>query len=215
MYILYWEKTSGAIAPQVMLEEIGASYKKHPVDMAAGAHRSETYRAICPTARVPALGLEDGSVIGETAAIILRLGEEQETRLVPGIDDPDRARFLFWLVAMATGGYPTFSRACHPEQFTDDDFANETVARVAERQLADFFDVIEGAISGSPFFLEQGYTALDIYLVMLTEWIGARQQFLAERPRLAALCNAVEVRPAYARVAAEHGLRAKELDAAL
>ncbi len=42
MYTLYWETASGAIAPQVMLEEMGLAYEKHPIDMASGEHRTST-----------------------------------------------------------------------------------------------------------------------------------------------------------------------------
>lgn len=105
MYTLYWERLSGAIAPQVMLELVGADYGLRHVDMAADEHRGPACTALCPSQRVPALTLPDGTTIGETAAIILTLGERHpEAGLVPGQGDPDRAAFLYWLTFMATIG---------------------------------------------------------------------------------------------------------------
>ncbi|MBW8640661.1 glutathione S-transferase family protein [Hoeflea sp. WL0058] len=205
MYTLYWEKMSGAIGPQVLLDEIGANYDRIHVDMAAGAHRNREYRSINPVARVPALKLPDGEVVGETAAITIVLGERHpDSRLVPAATDTDRSRFLFWLMVMATSGYPVFSRAWHPEQFTSDDSANETVRQTAEQQLQEFFSTIENAIEGEPYFLRRGFTALDIYLTMLTEWASDKSELFASNPRLSDLCASVGDRPSYSRVIRQH-----------
>lgn len=40
MYTLFWEKLSGAIAPHVVLEELGVPYETYYVDMGAGQHRT-------------------------------------------------------------------------------------------------------------------------------------------------------------------------------
>lgn len=205
IYTLYWERLSGAIGPQVLLEEIGAAYRKVPIDMAAGEHRETAYRTINPVMRVPALGLPEGGAIGETAAIALVLGERHpDAGLVPALGDPDRPLFMFWLVAMATCGYPVFSRACHPEQFTLNDAANETVRLKGERDLEGFFSIIEQEIGGKPFFLPRGFTALDVYLTMLTEWVADKQALFESRPKLKALCRAVAARRSYEAVMADH-----------
>lgn len=140
MYTLYWEKLSGAITPEVLLQEIGAPYERTYVDMGADEHRGERFRSINPLCRVPALALPDGEIIGETAAITLVLGERHpESGLVPMPGDSDRPEFLFWLTGMSANGYPIFSRAWHPEQFTLDDTANDTVRMRAEQHLEEFF----------------------------------------------------------------------------
>jgi glutathione S-transferase len=209
MYDLYWERLSGAIAPEVLLKEIGVPYKRFHVDMSADAHHGESYRAINPLGRVPALGLPDGEIIGETAAITLVLGERHpETGLVPAPGEPDRAAFLFWLTGMAANGYPIFSRAWHPEQFTRDTAANETVRLRAEEHLEQFFTAMDQAIKGEPFFLPRGFTALDIYLTMLTEWSADREALFSRHARLSALCSAVLERPSYRVVIARHNMDA-------
>ncbi|MBD3677493.1 MAG: glutathione S-transferase family protein [Rhodobacteraceae bacterium] len=191
-----------------MLEELGIDYEKVHVDMGVAAHRSADYRSKVPTMRVPALGLQEGPIVGETAAIMTLLGEQHpDAGLVPREGDADRGPFMYWLMAMATGGYPTFSRACHPEQFTTDDAANDAVQQRAEAHLNEFFDILESGIEGNPFFLKRGLTALDFYAAMLTEWVADRASLLESRPKLAALCEAVDGRPAYGRVKRDHCLR--------
>lgn len=95
-YQLFWERISGAIAPQCLLEEMGLAWSKVPVDMATAAHESPDYIAINPTMRVPALHTPTGKIIGETGAIIVVLGEwHPESGLVPQPGEVNRADFLF------------------------------------------------------------------------------------------------------------------------
>lgn len=203
-YALYWEVLSGAIAPQAMFEEMGLAYRKVPVDMEAGEHRSSEYLAVNPTGQVPALRLPDGTVIGESAAMVLVLGERHpEAGLVPAIGDPDRPTFLRWLVFMAASVYMTFVRANHPERFTLDASATEPVRLAALRDVDRYFAILDDAVAG-PYFLQRGFGALDIYLCMLTVWYPDRDRLFAANPRLGGLCRTVEQRPACARVMAEH-----------
>lgn len=205
MYTLYWERLSGAMAPQVILEEIGVPYETVWIDMASGAHRQPGYAQINPVRRIPALRLPDDTVIGETAAIALVLGERHTQQdIVPRPGDRDRAVFLFWLSAMAANGYPLFTRAWHPEQITFDGTANETVRQRAEADLADFFSMIDRSVSGELYFLPRGFSALDIYVTMLSEWSSDRAALFAANPRLGSLCQAVADRPSYRKVMAQH-----------
>lgn len=205
MYTLFWEKMSGAIAPQVMLEEMGLAYKKEVLDMSINEHQQQKYLAVNPTGLIPALKLPDGKTIGESAAILLLLGELPAAHLlVPQAGDSDRAEFLHWLLYMASSGYPTFSRAWHPEQFTTDLDALEPIRLAAEKKLSLIYDVLESAIMGDPYFLPRGFTALDIYLAMLTEWHSDKKKMFLRNPKIAALYKAVEERPVYKRVMNEH-----------
>jgi glutathione S-transferase len=206
-YTLYWEAQSGAFAPQVMLEEMAADYVVVPVDMASGEHRSPGYLAVNPTGQVPALGLPGGVVIGESAAMVLVLGERHpEGGLVPGSSDGDHPIFLRWLLFMAASVYMTFVRSNHPERFTTDETGIEGVRRAALRDATRYFDMLDDAIEGSPYFLGSGYGALDIYLAMLTIWHPDREALHVRNRKVGALCRAVTRRPVVARVLNEHGV---------
>ena len=210
MYTLFWEELSGAIAPQAMFEEMGVNYDKVAVNMAAGEHLSSEYLAVNPTGQVPALKLPEGQVIGESAAIVLVLGEKHpDGNLVPLPGDSDRSAFIYWLLYLATSGYMTFGRYAHPERYTKDQNAIETVRLAAEDHVERFFEVIEGVIRGEPYFLARGFTALDIYLTMLTVWHSAREEMFKRNPKVAALCIAVENRPAYKEVMQDHKIQPK------
>lgn len=98
---------------------------------------------------------------------------------------------------MTTSGYLTVARQGHPERYAFSDDAIQQVEKKACVDLNDFFDVMNSAISGDPFFLAAGHTALDIYLTMLTEWSQDKELLFSSRPALAALAKATAERPAY------------------
>ena len=76
-YQLFWERMSGAIAPQCLLEEMGLAWRKVPIDMATAAHESPDYIAVNPTMRIPALLTPTGKTIGETGAIAWHHGDQR------------------------------------------------------------------------------------------------------------------------------------------
>lgn len=198
MYTLFWEHMAGSIVVQATLEALNADYRMRYVDMASGEHLAPRFLALNPAGRIPALSLPDGTTIGETAAIVMLLGEMHPANpLTPQPGEPDRGAFLFWLNVMATAGYVTSSRVGHPERFARDDSAIEQVKAQADKDFAAFFGLIDNNIAGNVFFLERGLTPLDFYVTMLAEWIGDREALLSGLPRLAALCAEVRETPSY------------------
>ncbi len=205
MYTLFWEKGSGSIVVQALLEELGVNYDRNYVDMEAGEHQKGEYIRQNPTGLVPALMLPDSHTIGESAAIVLHLEEQcPDGQVIPQSGDNERPDFLYWLLFMATTGYTTFGRLAHPERYTQDQDALGPVRLAAEGDVTRFFDVLEEGIKGEPYFLPSGFTALDIYMTMLAGWHPDKDALFQRNPRVAALCTAVESRPAYKKVIADH-----------
>ena len=156
---------------------------------------------------MPALTLPQGETIGESAAIVVVLGESSpETGLLPRPGTADRSAFFFWLNVMATSGYMTVARNGHPERYAFDQGAIDQVERKAAEDLAAFFDLMEDAIAGDGTFLASGYSALDLYLAMLTEWSDDKEELFATRPALAKLTSDVCVRPGYQAAMQTHRL---------
>jgi len=200
MYTLYWAAGSGALAPQVMLEEMGLAYRTVVMDMEAGAHRAPEYLAINPAGQVPALALPGGQIIGESAAMVLLLGERHPgTGLVPAAGEPDRPVFLHWLLFMATSVYMTMVRFNHPERYTLDASGIDAVREAAMRDLERFFGIAGNAVAGD-WFLARGYSALDIYLHMLASWHPERDGLLGRQEGVARVCRSTARRPACARI---------------
>jgi glutathione S-transferase len=91
-------RSSGTLA---LLEELGAPYKLHALNMKTGEHRQSAYLAINPMGKVPAI-LHGDALITEQVAIGIYLGDLfPEAGITPAIGDKLRGPYLRWYVFYA------------------------------------------------------------------------------------------------------------------
>ena len=74
-YVLYGDKGSGAFCVEAALAEAGASYGSRTISIHNNEQKSPAYLAVNPSGKIPALKLPDGSVVTETAALLLLVAE--------------------------------------------------------------------------------------------------------------------------------------------
>ena len=162
-------------------------------------------RTVNPVAQIPTLVLDDGTVLTESAAITLWLAEQVGSdELVPGPGTPERAAFLRWLVFLVANIYPCFTFADDPARFVEVESARQPFREAVNAHQKRLWEAVEAA-AGSPWFLGDRFSALDIYLAVMTKWRPGRAWFAREALRLSAIATAVEAMPALADViAANH-----------
>ncbi|MBW2271569.1 MAG: glutathione S-transferase family protein [Deltaproteobacteria bacterium] len=205
MYKLYWSQGSGVMTPQALLEEAGADYEKIVVDIASNDHKSAEFLAVNPLGQIPALVLPDGTLMTESAAMVLQIADRHpEAKLAPPAASPESARFQRWLLFLATSLYTAALRYYYPDQFTSDPAGHGGISATG---LADFdrcLAILDEALDPGPYLLGETFSAVDVYLTMLVGWHPEMPESLAANPRIRKLCELVEARPAIARVWAEH-----------
>jgi glutathione S-transferase len=87
-------RSSGALA---LLEELGASYDVHLLNMKKGEQRSPDFLKVNPMGKVPAID-HNGAIITEQVAIYLYLADLfPAAALAPRIGDPQRGPYLKWM----------------------------------------------------------------------------------------------------------------------
>jgi glutathione S-transferase len=202
-YKVYGWVGSGSFAVQVALEEIGVPYERIWVGREPDALAQ--YRQLNPTGRVPALGLPDGTVMFESAAILIHLAlAHPEARLAPPPGTSAHARFLQWMVYLSANGYESVLRIFYSERFSTRGAADAEAIR--EKGTADFLAnlaLVDASLA--PYVLGADYSIADAYLYMLASWNpGDKAQLYAHLPRLEALCSRVAARPAIVKVEADH-----------
>jgi glutathione S-transferase/GST-like protein len=205
MYKLFWAKSMGSMAPEVLFEEIGAEYEKIAVDIEKEENRSAEFLAVNPTGQIPALVLPDGTVMTESAAMVLHITDRHpEAKLAPPAGSPESARFQRWLVFMAATVYTTDQRLYYPERMTTDAAGTSGIEAAARADMDRNFSLVNDALDPGPYLLGETYSAADVYLWMLSKWHPDEKQLYADNPRIAKLVDLVEARPAVARVWAEN-----------
>ena len=74
MFTLFYAPGACSLASHIALEEIGAPYEAHKLDLAAGDQAKAAYLAVNPRARVPAL-VTPGGALTESPAILRYLAD--------------------------------------------------------------------------------------------------------------------------------------------
>lgn len=165
-------------------------------DLFASADARDRLEPLSPLAQVPVLVLPDGTAMTESAAITLHLADlTGRDDLVPGPQAAERATFLRWLVFLVANVYPTFTYSDDPTRFVKSADAAEAFRTEVETYRRRLWTIVEGA-TGSPHVLGQRWSALDIYLAVMTRWRPGPDWFADNAPfiRQAALRAAAQPR---------------------
>lgn len=206
MYKLFFSPGSAAMAPQAVLEEVGAPYELVEVDVAANEHQGAAYKKLNPNGRIPTL-VDGDFVIFETAAICQYLCDKHpDARLAPPAGTPQRGRFYQWLTFMTNTMQVGFTEWFHPD-WTFPDLERQAALKArAEEKLAANFQIIDDGIGGGAFVVGAQYTVCDIYLTMLARWSRLFNRPAWHWPNVKRVAGATYRRPAFQRMMDKQGI---------
>ena len=177
-----------------MLEEAGIEYEKEIVDIRAPERRDpEEFLGASPMGKVPAI--VDGEVaMAESAAICLYVADKYRPGdLAPRIDNPDRGRFLYWLMYTPAVIEPAMS-----EKF------NKTEPSRMRNAWGDFdlmIEVFDNAMEGKQWVLGDAFSAADVMLGSSAVFMRMFDM-LPDAPGISAYADRCLERPAYQRALA-------------
>jgi glutathione S-transferase len=203
-YTIYGDKASGAFAAEAALAEVGCAYTFETVSLDKNEQRSETFRAINPSGKIPALKLPSGEIVTESSALLLTIADRHpEARLLPSQGSAARAEAYRWIAFMASEIYPMVEIVDYPERFTPEGADKEIVRTTARDRIRERFLIIEKAIA-EPWLLPTGFSAADIYAAMFSRWSLGKDWRDSNLPKVNALAKAVSERPRLAPVWQKH-----------
>jgi GST-like protein len=196
MYKLYGRPGWGSTLVEAQLAWYGLAHETVDVDdLFASAEARDALRPLNPLAQVPTLVLPGGQVMTESAAITLHLADVTgRNELVPAAGEPARPQFLRWLVFVVANLYPTFTYVDDPGRFVTGDAAQQNFLANVSAYRERLWGQVEG-IASVPWFLGDRFTALDIYLAVMTRWRPRRAWFQENCPKLHAIALRAEAEP--------------------
>ncbi|HET7774108.1 MAG TPA: glutathione S-transferase family protein [Burkholderiaceae bacterium] len=219
-FTLFGFKGSGSAAIEAALEWAEQPYTL--VRTASWAKGSALSRlaAINPLKQIPTLVLPDGTVLSESAAILIHLGLTCPAAGLLPKDAASRARCLRALVYIAANCYSAVGVTDFPQRWTTstEEPAQEAVRQAARAQLhhhwgvfADLFAPgVEQAPEAAPFLsgLQTRGTdqpgAVDLLAAVVSKWSGTRAYLKAHRPGFLGLLERIEAHPRVAPVFSRH-----------
>ena len=178
---------------RLLLAQLDRPYERTEIDIFAGDTLTESYRQINPHRQVPALELESGEVLIESAAILVYLA--QGTDLLP--DGPlALARAMRWLMFEQTdvvGPIGGLRFRMETDRLDPADPDGAARRRAGEEILA----VLDDHLAERSFFLGDRYSIVDIAMYSYLHAAEEAGYDLALHPPLAAWLERVTETPRF------------------
>lgn len=203
MYKLYARENTGSAAVEALLAVLNVKY-----ELVAVPKTSDWYPKINPRGEVPTLGLPDGSVMTESAAIMIHLADAHpEAGMAPAVGTSARAQYLRWMIYMSAAPYTSDLRMYYPERYSGDVAHAEAIKQKAIMDLGRDFDVFADRMGEGPFILGKMMSAADIYAAMLLSWSNDVDGLFAKQPKLQRLYDGVAANAVVRKVWDRNGMR--------
>jgi GST-like protein len=207
MWTLFGSDGSGSAAVEMALLRCGVPYRVQRASTWEADSAQDALRRVNPLGQIPALQLDDGSVLTESAAILIELGLRfPHAGLMPA-EAAERARALRGLVFIAANCYAAIGIIDYPERWCADGSQAELdrLRQGACTRLHGLWEVFADQFGSSrPFLAGPQPGALDLLAAVVSRWSGARAHLQQQRPGLWAQLQRVEAEPDLAPVFARH-----------
>jgi glutathione S-transferase len=189
---LYYRAGASSLFPHIVLVESGLSFAAAKVDDRTKAlDGGGDFRAVNPLGYVPALRLEDGSVLTEAAAIAQYVADRvPEKKLAPPNGTLARAKLQSWLNFIASemqlGCFcPLFDRKIPPG-----------VKAIFRQRLDSRLAHVEQHLLQNAYLLGDDFSIADAYLFVVSNWARSAEIDLSPHLGILALRKRVGMRPA-------------------
>jgi GST-like protein len=188
----------GSALAEAVLAIAGIACERDEVDPSEPGAGRDRLRAANPLGQLPTIVLPDGAVLTESAAIVLYVADlAPQAKLAPAPGDPERPAFLRWLAFLVAAVYPTFTFGDEPSRWVKT--TSDELRRSTDDHRKVLWHQIEAAVTG-PWFLGERFSALDVYVAVMTRWRPGRAWFAEHCSRLSSIAKALDQRPDLAGV---------------
>ncbi len=187
---LYFSPGACSLSPHIALREAGLSFTLERVDlktkqMASGGD----FRQINPKGYVPALQLDDGSLLTEGPAIVQYIADRvPASKLAPAAGSMERYRLIEWLTYINSELHKGFSPLFNPN--TPEDKKDEYRAVLGKK-----FDFVSQRLGAQSYLLGDTFSVADAYLFTVLRWSRAVGIDPTQWPTLKAFSDRVAARP--------------------
>jgi len=198
---LYLKPGACSLSPHIVLQELGLAHETEVVDLAKKVTASgANFLDINPKGYVPALTLDDGTLLTEGPAIVQYLADlHPEAQLAPPNGSLARYQLQSWLTYIGTELHKNFTPFFNPA-------ATAEMKAQAGAMLQRRFALVESELASKSYLMGEGFTVADAYLFTVTSWAKFIKFDLSAFPQLQAFQTRVAARPAVQRALKAEGL---------
>ena len=204
MYQLYGHRNSGAAAIEAPLELCEIAYRF--IDVEQSTEDAHALEKLNPLKQIPTLQLPDGSILTESAAILIHLGLSfPQSGLLPS-KPLERDQAIRGLAYIVSNCYAAIGIIDYPERWlaVADQAARENLVTGARERLHWSWEVFADEFSGELYLGDETPGALDVLAAVVTRWAGSREHLRSARPGFFAWLERIDRHPTLAPVFARH-----------
>lgn len=199
---LFYTPGTCSLSPHIVLREAGLDFTIESVDLVSKqTEHGNDYLSINPKGQVPALLLDDGSLLTEGVAIVQYLADQVPDRnLIPPTETLARYHAIEWLNYLASEIHKGFSplfNSRQPQESKD----------LAWAGLEKQFHYLNGILSAHPYLLGQTFSVADAYLFTTLTWTKMIDFDLSRWPALTDYMARIAARPAVDATLRAEGLK--------
>jgi glutathione S-transferase len=192
---------------RIMLAEKQVKHQVVQVDMMTNEQMGETYRAINPNCTIPALRLEDGTVLTDNAGITVWLEETFPEPALLGSTPLEKAEIASWNwrveneFGMAVASALRNKNPAMQDRALPGPHNYEQIPALAERgfkQIDNFFSSLEEHLASRKFIASNSLSVADITCFCFMEFAKVvRRQPTEGHPHIVAWWENLRKRPAF------------------
>ncbi|MFC6336286.1 glutathione S-transferase [Pseudomonas sp. CCM 7891] len=203
MYTLYGTQGAGSCMIEIALQRCEVPW--HQVDACSWEDTvgSKALARINPLKQIPTLQLPDGSVLTESAAILIHLGLAfPASNLLPA----NAAQVIRGLVYIAANCYSAIGIIDYPQRWLDsaDERLQAQLVAGTRRHLHLAWEMFADQFAGQLFNASDVPNALGIMAAAVSRWSGGRGALQQSRPEFVLSLVQVDIDPNVAPVFARH-----------
>lgn len=198
---LYCKAGTCSLSPHIVMRECGLDFTLVNVDLAnKKTEQGEDYLRINPKGQVPALQLDDGTLLTEGVAIVQYLADQKPDRhLLAATGSLTRYHTLEWLSYIGSELHKTFGPLF--KSTTPEDYKPQL-----RQQLESRFRYVDHELQDKQWLMGLRFSVADAYLYVMTRWAKLLKLDLSGLEALEAWYNRVNQRPAVQAALKAEGL---------
>lgn len=198
---LYFAPGVCSLSPHIVLEEAGLKYSSVKTDIRAKTTEGgDDFKKTNPLGYVPALELEDGTILTEGPAIVQYIADKApEKKLAPANGTLERYKMQSLLNFISSEVHKGFSPLFNPA-FPDE------AKKVARERLITRLEHADKLLAGKDYLMGSQFSLPDAYLFTTLRWTVPTKIDLTPFPNLIAFMKRMEARPAVKSAMKAEGL---------
>lgn len=206
MYRLFGMQASGSAAVEVALEQCGVAFCIINASSWEQTPAAEELERLNPLKQIPTLQLPDGSILTESAAILIHLGLEFPASAILPTKPSERAQSIRGLVYIAANCYSAIGIIDYPERWLPDaDESTKASMKLGARErLYRSWEIFADQFTGQAFLAGATPGGLDFLAAVVSKWSASREHLRTARPEFLAMLERIDNHPGVAPVFARH-----------